>query len=214
MAAARQIKDASNGNTARVLNTGALLVQQDELVQFGSERILIFNGFLTDDGTQTGSNDMRVNGSVTPQSFFITPPDIEKDLYISSIFFTIADAGATLSKFGNLTALTNGCSLQYNNKEGNILIRDGLTRNFEFGRMCGFNPSFGSGNDAFRANNVIGSSEAYLFKYDFKIMNGFDYGLRLEGGTTQSLSLTINDNITGLDLFDCYVSGFERIKQK
>lgn len=207
------VKDG-DGQTAKVLESGALLVQQDELVQFGGERILIFNGFLTDDGTPTGNNDMRVDGSVTPIEFSITPPDVSRDLYISTLFFTIADAGATLNKFGNITALTNGCSLRYNNKEGERVVRSGLVSNFEFGRMAGFQPAFGDGNAAFRANNVVGASEAYLFQYDFKKINGFDYGLRLEGGTTQSLSLVINDDVTAIDLFDCYVSGFERIKQQ
>jgi len=208
-----RVKDGE-GQTAKVLESGALLVQQDELVQAGNERLLIFNGFLTDDGTQTGSNDMRVNGSVNPVEFSITPPSVERDLYISTLFFTIADAGASLNQFGSITALTNGCTLRYNNKEGERIIRSGLTSNFEFGRMAGFQPAFGDGNTAFRANNVVGASEAFLFQYDFKRINGFDYGLRLEGGTTQSLSIVINDNITGVDLFDCYVSGFERIKQK
>lgn len=213
MAATRKIKDANSGNTARVLESGALLVQQDELVQFGGERLLIFNGFLTDDGTETGSNDMRVNGSVNSIDFFITPPNVNRDFYISSLFFTIADAGATLRQFGNIGALANGCTLKYNNNEGERTIRSGLVSNFEFGRMCGFRPAFGSAADAFRATNVVGNSEAYLFEYDFKRQNGFQYGLRLSGGTNQKLTLTINDNVTGVDAFECYVSGFERIRQ-
>lgn len=207
------VKDTRTGNVAKVLDSGALLVQQDELVQFGGERLLIYNGFLTDNGLATGSKDMRSDGSVTPQIFYIQPPDQNKDLYISSLIFTIADAGATLSQFGGITALTNGCTLRYFNKEGERVIRSGLTSNFEFGRMCGFQPAFGSGIAAFVASNVIGNSEAFIFQLDFKKMNGFQYGLRLSGGTTQRLEIVINDNITAVDLFDCYVSGFERIRQ-
>lgn len=197
---------------AKVLKNGALVVQTADVLQSEKEKIIIFNSFLTDDGTKTGNSDARVNGSVTPVEFYIVPPNQDKDLYISTVFFTIADSGATLNQFGNISALTNGFDFFYQNDLGDNVIRSGLTTNFEIGRMCGFQPAFGSGSTAFRANNVEGNSEGFLFEYDFKKKNGFARGIVLEGGSNQRLALRVNDDVTGVDKFDIYVTGFERIK--
>jgi hypothetical protein len=68
----------------------------------------IFIQDATDDGTPTGDNDMTVNGSVTPQYFYINA-SADTDLFIEELLF---DGQGNGIKFGNFlsqnSALTNG----------------------------------------------------------------------------------------------------------
>ena len=68
----------------------------------------IFVQDATDDGLVTGSNDMTVNGSVTPVDFTI-PAQVDKEIFIEELIF---DGQGNGIKFGNFlsrnAALTNG----------------------------------------------------------------------------------------------------------
>jgi len=161
-----------------------------------------FRQFFTDDGAPTGSEDMTVNGSTTEQEFFITA-QAEKDVYIKSISVVISDAGAALNEFGNLAALTNGCKFtHFTSDGGETVINDSLTTNFEFVRLAIGNPSFGNGANSFRANNVSGTSEAFLPVIDMQAIFGMPLGLKLRKGTLDRVIFTIRDNVSALDQFD------------
>ena len=192
-----QIKDPTSNNGATVTANGALLVQQEELMQSGGERNLLYSDFLR---TSAGSEDMTINGSVTNQEFFISTPSVDKDLYISSITFTIADAGMTFGEFGNLSALTNGCRFFYTSDAGEREVAV-LVTNYGVRELCGNGEIL---------NNVFGTSEALNSELSIRLKFGFQYGLRLTGGTNQKLALTIRDNLSSLDLFTVKVFGFER----
>ena len=158
--------------------------------------------YFTDNGRPTGSNNMRVDGSVTPVEFSICA-DADVDLYVSAAAVVIADAGATLNKFGNLGTLTNGVLFEWVTQEfGTVVIHEGLKTNFDFVRLAGGKPAFGDAASAFRANNVSGTSEAYLPMIDFDEIFGLRWGMRLRRGTTDCLRFTIRDNVAGVDQFD------------
>jgi hypothetical protein len=167
----------------------------------------IYREFLTlnNDGI---TNSMLVNGSVTKQYFWV---DAEPgyDIYITSLSFLIADANATLVQFGAITALTNGCRLFYENPEGAINIGTTLRSNFDIVRLCLGNPSFGSGTEAFRGSNVVGTSEAFIPVLDFRTF-GFKWGIRLLNNTEDRLAFEINDNVTALDALNVVAYGFRR----
>ena len=211
-----QIRDG--GKTQRVASVlgsdgnNALFVQPSFAPPpVNAQPMIIFRQYFTDDGLSTGSNDMRVDGSSTNQSFYI-PASSKSDRYITQISFEIADASQTLNEFGNLgAALTNGCQLTYD-REGfdTIEIHDALKTNWDFVRLCQGNPAFGTTTNAFLASNVIGASEAYIPVLDFtKIMPPF--GVKIAAGTTQRLSIIIRDNTTGVDSFNAIAYGFDRI---
>lgn len=159
-----------------------------------------------------GSSDMQVTGTAAvPLDFYIESSN-QGDRYIQTLAFTISDAGATLDKFGSITALTNGCQLIYEDSElGDVIIADALQSNFDFVQLCNFEPSFGTGNAAFRATNVSGTSEAFIPILDITDVFGMPYGLRLPQHSTKKLKLRIRDNTTGVDRFDVKVYGFDRI---
>jgi hypothetical protein len=155
-----------------------------------------------------GSKSMVVNGSVTNQSFYIEAK--ATDIYINTLVFTIADAGATLNNFGSLSALTNGLDFFYfNQTQGQYIIESGLKSNFDMIRLANFEPSFGSGNDAFRANNVVGTSEAYVGTIDLEDIFGLQWGLKLRANTTDKVGFIVKDNLTGLDDFNIKVYGIK-----
>lgn len=197
------------GSTAKVSQEGFLYTQSAPFPPAGEDVIMtIYREFLTLDGLGVTS-DMRVNGSVTKQYFSVLG-ETDFDIYITSLSFLIADANAVLANFGNLTPLTNGCRLFYENQDGQINIGTTLRSNFDIVRLCLGNPAFGTGTDAFRGSNVVGTSEAFIPVLDFRTF-GFKWGLRLLNGTTNRLSFEINDNLSaGLDALNVVAYGFRR----
>lgn len=171
--------------------------------------------FTTDGLVADGSNDdMQVTGTLAAPIDFYIPTTPDADRYIDSISFLIADNGATLNKFGAITALTNGCQLFIEDQKlGTVMIHNSLKSNFDFVRLCQGEPSFGSGADAHRGSNVTGSpaAEAYYPKLDFSDIFGVPWGLRLPKDGTQRLVLRVRDTTTGVDAFDCIAYGYDRI---
>lgn len=196
------------GSEAKVSDQGFLYTQPAPYPPAGEDTVMtIYREFLTlnNDGTTT---DMRVNGSVTRQYFWVNA-EPDSDVYITSLSFLIADANATLVQFGALTALTNGCRLFYENTEGQINIGTALRSNFDIVRLCLGAPAFGTGTDAFRGSNVIGTSEAFIPVLDFRTF-GFRWGIRLLNGTQNRLAFEIADNVTALDALNIVAYGFRR----
>ena len=121
MANTVKIGDGSgDGKIAKVVNDGALLTS---VVPFPPleerEQLKIFREYLTQDGD--GSTfDMRVDGSTTPVEFYIQS-DPEDDIHIHTLSFVIAGPGAALNEFANITALSNGCLLTYQDEQGEII---------------------------------------------------------------------------------------------
>lgn len=173
--------------------------------------ILPLRSYLTlnNDGTTI---DMRVNGSVTNQIFSINANSDgnKRDKFIAAINIVISDAGASLSKFGNLSALTNGCELRWVTDDlGTVVIADSLKTNFEFIRLAGGKPAFGDAATAFQAANVVGTSEAYFVQLDFDEIFCIPWGFRLRHGSNDRIELIIKDDVTGIDQFDAIAYGSE-----
>lgn len=207
------IEDGSGkGYLAKVSPEGFLYTQEAPYPPSSEEtKITVYRNFLTlnNNGTTT---DMRVNGSTTKQYFYIqAEPNF--DVYITTVSFVISGPGAALNEFGNLAALTNGCRFFYEDNNGEINIGTNLRSNFDFVRLCQGNPAFGGGASAFLADNVVGTSEAFIPVFDFRNF-GFKWGLKLRAGSLDKLALEINDNLSpsaNLTGFNAIVYGFRRV---
>ena len=150
---------------------------------------------------------MRVDGSVTNVDFYVEA-QAGCDIYIKTIAIVIADAGATLNKFGNITALANGVEFFWETQaDGETTLHPGLTSNFDFVQLCGGQPAFGDSAGAFRGTNIQGSSEGYIPVLDVGKIFGMPYGLRLKEGTTERLVFRVRDDTTGVDRFDIVAFG-------
>ena len=170
---------------------------------------LPFRQYLTDDGKASGSKDMLVDGSTNPIEFCIVAnPDF--DIYIKSVSVVIADAGATLNNFGAISALSNGVEFSWvSTDNGTIEIHESLKSNFDFVQLGLGTPSFGNGNSSFKANNVVGTSEAFIPVIDLKETFGLPWGVRLRKGSLDKICFIIKDNVSSIDRFDAIAYGIK-----
>lgn len=195
---------------ATVYPDKSLRVAQTVCPPIEEQKNIVFRQYLTADGTPSGSEDMKVDGSVTPVEFWV-PASQEGDRYISYVSFMLADAGATLNDFGSLGgALANGCLFFYERLDRTVIIHEGIQTNFMLVRMCLIQPAFGSGVQSVRLPNVIGNSEAFVPVFPARgIMPPF--GIKLDQGSRQRLVFRIRDNIAALDGFNAIAYGFDRL---
>lgn len=213
MANNTKILDGSGkGYAAKVSPEGYLYTQEAPFPPASeATKITVYRQFLTlnNDGVTA---DMRVNGATTKQLFWVQgEPDF--DVYITTVSFIISGPGAALNEFANLTALTNGCRFFYEDQNGTINIGTQLQSNFDFVRLCQGNPAFGGGASAFLADNVVGTSEAFIPVFDFRNF-GFKWGLKLRASSLDRLVLEVADNLTpsaNLTGFNAVAYGFRRI---
>lgn len=173
---------------------------------------------LNGDGVTT---DMKVDGSVTTQEFFVNS-DSDFDIFINSISFFIAAelVIADLSDFAGITLpLTNGCQLIYETKGEEITIGDDLKTNFDLLRMCSMNPQIGlESNNAFKVIQAFSNQDdGYLFILRFSnygYEEEYSGGLKLRAGTTDRVVFKIRDNLnltpSEISTFNGKVYGFKR----
>ena len=198
------------GFLAKVDDRQALRVSPFIAPPLEVQQVIPFRQFLTDDGLSTGSNDMQVDGSTTNVEFWV-PAATDADRYITQLSFLIADAGATMTKFGNITALTNGCNLFFDRATGTITIHDTLKSNLDFVRLCLGQPAFGTAADSFRIKNAISTSEGYVPVLDLtKLVPPF--GVKLDIRTNQRFVFKVRDDTRGVDAFDAIAYGFDRLE--
>jgi hypothetical protein len=185
-------------------------------------RVRIYNEYLTLNGDGT-TFDMKVDGSVTPQEFYIQAlPD--RDIYISTVtFLVLAELTITdLSEFAGLnTALTNGCDFFYVDEQvGEIQLTRTITTNFDFVRATQAALSIGiAANDMFKIGNVTSNSDEgffCLFKFkNYGYESEYRGGLKLRGGTNERLVFRINDDLaltpSSISELDVKAFGYTRL---
>lgn len=161
-----------------------------------------FRQFFSLNGDGTGTTDMRVNGATTNQTFYIEAI-ANYDLYIALVYVVLADAGASLDKFGNLTALTNGVQFNWiTNDIGTETLFDGFKQNLDFFKLTKSEPQIidlsGAGADAI----IVPIDLVEIFKNT--------YGLRLRKNTKDRLEMIVRDDLsTGLDEFNIVGMGIK-----
>jgi hypothetical protein len=154
------------------------------------------------------SSDMQVVGTLAAPIVFSIDASPTHDIYIKTISVEIADASATLNKFGNITALTNGVEFTWQTADlGTTVIADALKTNWDFVRLALGNPGFGDAAGSFRASNVSGTSEGYIPVVDLHQLFGLQWGVRLRAGTTDKLFFSVKDDTTGVDSFNIIAYG-------
>jgi hypothetical protein len=155
------------------------------------------------------SNNMIVNASLSaPQTFKVSSVK-DFDVYIKSITIQISDQGARLDKFGALPALTNGVGLSYNNQSlGIIDIFTGFKSNLDFFREATGGKGFGDSTNAWLADISGGGQDTYFPEIDLQTRYGLQWGFKLAKGTQDSLLFKVQDDLTGLGVFNIKAHGF------
>lgn len=156
----------------------------------------------------SGSNDMRVDGSSNPVCFCIESQE-DKDIFIKTISVKISDAGANLDDFAAKSALTNGISFEYLTPDlGQIMIQDAIKTNLDFIRLGFSTAGIGSGSSAFKADLSGGGADTYLPVIDLTQTFGLPWGLRLSKGFKSKLSFWVNDDLSsGISEFNIKAFG-------
>jgi len=199
------VVDAATGVAARVDPEGHLGVRSAGFPLPGEGlKAIPYAAYMTD---ANGSSDMLVDGSVTPVEFAIRA-DPENEVYVKRLSLLISDATASLNQFGAIAALTNGLLFQWTATGRQIDIAT-IHSNFDAVRFSGGVPAFGDGNNSFRANNVVSTSEAFLPVLDMQASFGFPWGLPLAAGSVEKLSLIVRDNVSTIDALNVIATGFQ-----
>lgn len=197
-----------SGNKARVSREKALFVSDLRLPPEDIEiPIRPFRSYFLNNG----SFDMRVVGSTASPIDFVIEAAEDADRFVDSISFVISDGQAVLNKFGNITSLSVGTEIFYEDSVlGDVVIADSLTSNFDFVRLTGGSP-IGNTTNAYRASNVEGSSEGYICRLDFSDQFGMPWGIRLPRKSKLRLVIRIKDDTTGVDAHNAIAYGFDRV---
>lgn len=153
----------------------------------------------------SGSPDMRVNGSLVSPVIFSITPDTTKDIYIEELRFYGNANGIKFGQFLGLnTALTNGIFVEIQSDQVILQLpllktTDDLKHKFSFGTGSGFQLHVQSGRDDFMASWKFTAS-LILHKQGFHGVGNDDY-----------IKVYIRDNLSaGLQQLEFLAIGFKR----
>ena len=204
-----QITDGSGSKKAAYVRDDALLVSHIGYPAFLKQKTKIFSQMFTDTGLASGSNDLGIDGSVTP-SIFCIPADNDNDRYISRITFILGyGTSAEMYEFADSgAALINGVKLAYSDKQGNEIPVMNPKSNLSFMRSSGL-----------QVTNTNWETRGFAARGDFGLFVNIDlaqmmppYGIKLDTGTKEQFCITIRDDCSDADLFNCQAFGFDRFE--
>jgi len=199
----------ADGLNAVILPEGEQLVSLYTCPPLLPQKNKVFSQHFTDDGTASGSNDLGVDGSATAVEYWI-PADGDNDRYIVTLSSILGYGGsAELFEFADSgAALTNGVKLSYTDTHGAETTIMNPKANYSFQRAS-FAPI---STDIWEDRGFAGTGDyGYFVTIDLsRIMP--PYGVKLDRGTKQKMTITIRDDCTDADLFNCAAFGFERFE--
>lgn len=118
-----ELSDESAFMQARVLDVISNTIEIDTLIN---------HKYLSGGTGSRATDDMRVNGSVTPQVFSILPLAGQAGDLTRVILRIESNAAMDYSKFGSLSALTNGCILRVKRENGDYRNQVNFKSNGDF----------------------------------------------------------------------------------
>lgn len=182
-------------NRVKISADGYLNVQMSTDPPLAQETLMtIYREFMKD---STGATSMITAASGAE---FSVRAETGYDVYIKTLSFLMAGTGLVLDGWGGGagagTALTNGCTLYYEDENGIITVADQLRRNYDVIRLCLGHPTTGGAADAFVVNNTEGTSESVIPQLNFSQF-GFKYGIKLKAGSSDKIVFKFNDSMAG-----------------
>jgi len=188
---------------AKVTENHALLVEHSSRIslppvgQRNTFRYLVTK--LGSTGGDSGVTDMKVNGSVTPQEFFVGASN-EFDIRVMGIQVLLADGAISMNKFGEIIALTNGFDL--------FVVESGvqtdlITKATTTGEMLIASTNM----DSYEIVDYLPTGADMQVIY-FPINELVPGGIRLGISSTDFIKAVVNDDLTGLELFEARLYGY------
>jgi hypothetical protein len=203
------IQSPESGLTAKVVNGGSLLVANQIEPPLHPQMMRVYSRKFTDDGLTSGTSELGVNGSVTAVEYWI-PASADNDIYISTLSFLLGyGSSAEMYEFADSGgALTNGIKVSYIETDGTETTIMNPKANYSLMRS-----SLGSiSNSEWESRGFAASGDyGYYSNVPLSQMTP-PFGVKLDKGSTQRISILIRDNCADADLFNCNAFGFERFE--
>lgn len=204
------ITDFFNKNKVRVTDDGELLTSSNNIPivpSVGTEnRVQFLSAVLGSTGASSGIVNQNVDGSVTPQEFFLQA-SVDYDIHIMQIAIIVADPGVAHQKFGSLSSLTNGWDLIINESSVDTFIINKAKTGGQLIGQSGFNNPFGQGAQSFELINWTGTEDAQII--NIPLSKWIPDGLRIGRGTTDKIYSSVNDDLSNLSEVTVRVFGYK-----
>jgi len=174
------------------------------------QKCKVFGQKLTTDGTPTGTSEMGVTGTLAVPIDYYVEADEDNDIYITRISFILGyGTSAQGWEFADAnTVLVNGVQVFYEDTEGNQITIINPKNNYSFHRASNSPIS----TTAWEARGFWAAGDfGYFVNVSLKDIMP-PYGIKLDRGTNQRLTVRIRDNCSDADLFNCRAFGFERFE--
>lgn len=209
MAFPMYIQDPSTGRRLRVSEDGLLFVQSIPGSGAGSlpaaalTKQKQLRSFL-----KNGSNspDLNINAASTITEFNLTA-QVDRTMWVTSVRVLFNDVnlemgGNDFRRFGSATAtgtpLTNGVKL--------FVVQGGVTTDFFINPVQRMGEFFDYSDSYLNIYNAVTSQVDFLY-FDFN----FDVPVVLPPGTADKIAVTVNDDLTAIDLFKVIVRGYQEL---
>ena len=142
----------------------------------------------------SGSPDLNVDGSSTPVEFLVEPTT-GKIFYVYSVSIVIEDNAINFTKFGGITALTNGLDFKVTENGLSEVTLTNIKTNGEFYTF---------------ANNVILESASIdILVAHINIKQSTGTSIKLIDSNSDNLKIVINDDLTSINKFQVVARGYE-----
>lgn len=206
-----RIADAE-GHRARVTPQGDLVTVLSQNPPLGDEILTTpFVDFLTVNGEIGGDSNLIVDGSGEPVEVSIAARTTG-DVYLTTFSVLLSDSPLSLNRFGGSSALNNGLNFFYESPLGRGIAPLPIRTNFDLIRLATLTQPIGTKTDAFQLTNAgVDSEDAYAPVIDLTRFGSQSYGIRLRQNSRDRLGFIVNDNLTGLTVFNILAFGFTRV---
>ena len=195
------------GTPVNVTSDDALLVSNYTCPPMIPQKNKVFSQKFTTNGLASGTFDLGVSGAATPVEYYI-PASSDTDIYITRITF-ILGYGSSAEGFefaDSGAALINGIKVSYINTFSEEVEVMNFKANYSFMRASGMSISVTS----WEARGFAATGD-YGYFVNISLVDLMPvFGVKLDQGTTQKMSILIRDDCTDADLFNCHAFGFER----
>lgn len=144
--------------------------------------------------TNDSSPDLNVDGSITPVEFLVEPTT-GKIFYVHSISIVLEDPAINFSKFGGISALTNGVDF----KASQIGLSEVLLENIK-----------SNGEIYLFANEIIfDSASTDILVAHINVKEDTGTTVKLVDSLSDNLKIIVNDNLTSIAKFKVIARGYE-----
>ncbi|NOR58426.1 MAG: hypothetical protein GQ474_07885 [Sulfurimonas sp.] len=202
------VGENNGGESAQVSSYGTLRVSQTDSeppLASTDSRLRYFSELLGSTGAGSGVTNMNVDGSVTPEEFFISANE-DYDLRIMAIVVVIAAQTVSHNAFGGVPILPVGWELDIVEAGSTTKVVDLAKTSGQVIAQSGFTNPYGSGATSFQLTKWTANDDAHTI--NIPIGSYIPNGIRIGRGTKDKIVSIVNDDLTGNNEFTVRVIGY------